>query len=144
MHVLAVRGRLLLAADEQETVDYAEHVLLKASKDSIENCPTETNQQVREIVDKFIEDIEKLDIKVEKVSEGSILFDFKCSSLSALLDLIDYFNGSKFQARLQNIAEALENITGKQINVSGLLDVQSFQDVITKLRKHVTIIAFDM
>lgn len=136
--VNTVYGKLTIIADDQETVDKAEAVLLEASKNSIaKKEPSDINHKIlQEKVTLAIEDIENKDVKVEDAKKGSIILEFKCLTLAAILELIDYYYSPSFKRRINEVAQALEDIIGKKICVKVVgIDRQSLQEVIIKMDK---------
>ncbi|XP_053396013.1 uncharacterized protein LOC128556118 [Mercenaria mercenaria] len=128
-------GRVRVSADEQSIVNTAENVLLSASVESVRKSESSgTLSAVKEKVDTFVEDVEGLSVKVDSVDEGSIVFTFTCSSLGALIDLIDYFQSPLIERRLDGIAIALESVICHKVRLTASIPVEPLQEIVKKLQ----------
>lgn len=134
-YVTAMFGALRVSADEQFTISTAENLLLSASKCSVEKAaPPEYLQALKEKVDAFFEDLEKVGTKANSVERGSVLIEFTCP-LAAVIAVINYFCSELIEARMADIAHCLEIIIGKRIVLIAYIPQQEMDNTLRNLSK---------
>ncbi|XP_053372566.1 uncharacterized protein LOC123561140 isoform X4 [Mercenaria mercenaria] len=133
--VYTVFGKVRVSAIEQTTVDTAEQILLSASRGSTsDKASTDINHNVKECIDKFKEDVEKKDVTIVEVNKGSVTFTFECLSLTAVIDLIDYFDGSGMQSLLVNLERTLSDLLGQTVYIIAYIPDKPMLDIVAKLK----------
>lgn len=91
-----IRGEVNIQPDDQETSDEVVTSLDEACKGFDANSPP--YDVLQEKTFELCEDLKDRDIKVQSTDSGSIQFEFKCLSLTAILELTVYFYSQTFQS----------------------------------------------
>lgn len=134
MHVPELLGRARVSPGDQATQESVVDSLAEACRRYNENSMP--SNAVEEEMYRLCEEVENANVKIEKISSGSIIFEFKCFSLNAILELLDYVHSSRFQKRLNQVAKGFQDYKGNAICITAEgIDIQSIQNVIKYLRK---------
>lgn len=84
-------------------------------------------------IERVRDDVRQIGSEVESHTTGSILFIFTSFSITSLIYLVDYFNGPVFGRRIQCIKDALEDMTGEEVEIKISIPLQTRQGLIQKL-----------
>jgi tRNA U34 5-carboxymethylaminomethyl modifying GTPase MnmE/TrmE len=112
----------------------AEKCLFEVSKERLEHCPShEPLESLRANVDRLVDDMEKEGNTLSDVKEGSVILEFSCPSLEAMLQLIDDWFEGLIQEHLKYIKESLEDIVGETIDLDVYIPREQFKNIVTNL-----------
>lgn len=114
------------------------HVIAKVEERLLEACqPSNGNSELVESavvakMETFIKTVEDMGVKVEKIEKGSIIFAFECSTLSAINELMKYFQSKELRALLDELEKLLENETQAAVSIEAFIHPEPVQKILEK------------
>lgn len=115
----------------------AENSLFEVSKARHEQKTShEPLETLRHNVDKFIADIEKEGNTLSAVNKSSVILEFSCPSLDAMLQLIDDWFEGLFTEHLKYIKNSLEHVVGEKIDLDVYIPREQLEDILINLGQY--------